>query len=177
MNTNINSTPMSHSIMHGDKLLTEEQSFLVFRLGDQDYGIDIRTVQELRHYSMLARVAQGSRLINGVAISRGVIMPLVDMRIHVSCGAAPLYDNLTDVVILDIAGRSICMVVDSVSDVIRLNLEKIQPLPPTRLALDTNYLIGFAEYEQRSLILVDINAVMLGPATESQHSKTVCLNS
>ena len=133
--------------------------FLAFTLGAEEYGIDILKVQEIRGYESPTRIANAPEFIKGVINLRGLIVPIVDMRIKFNLGAAN-YDNLTVVIILNIRGRVVGMVVDSVSDVITLNPEQIKPAPALTSALDTGYLIGLGTVDQRMLILVDIDKLM-----------------
>ncbi|MDR3390449.1 MAG: chemotaxis protein CheW [Sulfuriferula sp.] len=133
--------------------------FLAFTLGAEEYGIDILKVQEIRGYESPTRIANAPEFIKGVMNLRGLIVPIVDMRIKFELGEAN-YDNLTVVIILNVGGRVVGMVVDSVSDVITLNPEQIKPAPAMTSALDTNYLIGLGTVDQRMLILVDIDKLM-----------------
>jgi len=81
------------------------------------------------------------------------------MRIKFNLGT-PTYDQFTVVIILNINGRVVGMVVDSVSDVITLSADQIKPAPEMGTALNTDYLIGLGTLEQRMLILVDIDKLM-----------------
>lgn len=132
---------------------------LAFKLGNEEYAIDILKVQEIRDYSAVTRIANASDFIKGVINLRGVIVPIVDMRICFGFGA-PNYDQFTVVIILDIAGRTIGMVVDSVSDVITLSADQIKQAPDMASALDSYYLIGLATVGDRMLILLDIEGLM-----------------
>ena len=133
--------------------------FLAFTLGQEEYGIDIQKVQELRGYEAVTRIANAPEFVKGVVNLRGIIVPIIDMRIKFKLGA-PSYDQFTVVIILNIAGRVMGMVVDSVSDVITLSAEQIKPAPEMGTAVDTDYLIGLGAVEQRMLILVDIDRLM-----------------
>jgi purine-binding chemotaxis protein CheW len=133
--------------------------FLAFCLGEEEYGIDIQKVQELRGYDAVTRIANAPDFIKGVVNLRGIIVPIIDMRIKLNLGT-PTYDQFTVVIILNIADRVIGMVVDSVSDVITLTPEQVRPAPEMGAALDTDYLIGLGALEQRMLILVDIDKLM-----------------
>jgi len=86
-------------------------------------------------------------------------VPIVDMRIKFNLGE-PTYDQFTVVIILNIAGRVVGMVVDSVSDVITLTADQIKPAPDMGTAFNSNYLIGLGTLEDRMLILVDIDRLM-----------------
>jgi purine-binding chemotaxis protein CheW len=133
--------------------------FLAFTLGKEEYGVDIQKVQELRGYEAPTRIANAPDFIKGVVNLRGIIVPIVDMRIKFNLGT-PTYDQFTVVIILNVAGRTIGMVVDSVSDVIRLTPEQVKPAPEMGAALDIDYMIGLGALEQRMVILVDIDKLM-----------------
>jgi purine-binding chemotaxis protein CheW len=133
--------------------------FLAFTLGKEEYGIHILKVQELRGYEEPTRIANSPDFIKGVVNLRGIIVPIVDMRIKFELGT-PTYDQFTVVIILNIGGRVLGMVVDSVSDVITLAPEQVKPAPEMGTALNTDYLIGLGTIDQRMLILVDIDKLM-----------------
>lgn len=132
---------------------------LSFTLGNEEYGIDILKVQEIRGCEQVTRIASAPEFIKGVVNLRGIIVPIVDMRIKFNLGQ-PTYDAFTVVIILNIKGRVVGMVVDSVSDVTVLAPEQIRPAPEMGTALDTDYLIGLGTLDQRMLILVDIDRLM-----------------
>lgn len=146
--------------------------FLAFTLGQEEYGIDIQKVQELRGYDTVTRIANAPDFIKGVVNLRGIIVPIIDMRIKFNLGT-PTYDQFTVVIILNIAGRTMGMVVDSVSDVITLKPEQIKPAPEMGAVLDTDYLIGLGTLDERMLILVDIDKLMtsaeMGLIAEAAH--------
>lgn len=135
------------------------QEYLAFTLGKEEYGIDILKVQEIRGYEAVTRIANAPEFIKGVVNLRGIIVPIVDMRIKFQLGE-PKYDQFTVVIILNIGGRVLGMVVDSVSDVITLSPEQIKPSPDMGTALNTDHLIGLGTLDQRMLILVDIDRLM-----------------
>ena len=135
------------------------REFLAFKLGEEEYGIDILKVQELRGYETCTRIANSPEFIKGVVNLRGIIVPIVDMRIKFNLGT-PTYDQFTVVIILNINGRIVGMVVDSVSDVISLSPDQVKPAPEMGTALNTDYLIGLGTIDERMLILVDIDHLM-----------------
>ncbi len=134
--------------------------FLAFKLGREEYGIDILSVQEIRGYENVTRIANAPDYIKGVVNLRGTIVPIIDMRIKLGIGT-PTYDQFTVVIVLNLHNRIIGMVVDSVSDVITLPAEHIRPAPDMGATLDTQYLIGMGTINERMLILVDIEKLML----------------
>ena len=133
--------------------------YLAFKLGQEEYGIDILKVQEIRGYESVTRIANAPEFIKGVINLRGIIIPVVDMRIKFNLGT-PVYDQFTVVIILNIGGRIMGMVVDSVSDVTTLQPEQIRPAPEMGTALNTDYLVGLGTLEERMLILLDIERLM-----------------
>lgn len=138
---------------------TSGDEFLAFTLDKEEYGIDILKVQEIRGYEPVTRIANSPDFIKGVVNLRGIIVPIVDMRIKFNLGE-PVYDQFTVVIILNIAGRVMGMVVDSVSDVTTLSPEQIKAAPGMGTTFDTDYLIGLGTLGERMLILVDIDKLM-----------------
>jgi purine-binding chemotaxis protein CheW len=133
---------------------------LSFRLGAEEYGIDILAVREIRAYEKPTRIATAPAFILGVVNLRGVIVPIVDLRIKFGAAEAR-YDGSTVVIILNVSNRVLGIVVDSVSDVLPLKQEEIRPAPEFSSAIDASYLVGLASLEGRLLILVDIATLML----------------
>jgi purine-binding chemotaxis protein CheW len=137
------------------------REFLTFRLGEEEYGIDILKVQEIRGYEAVTAIANTPSFIKGVINLRGTIIPIVDMRIKFNLGNVD-YNIFTVVIILNVAGRIVGMVVDSVSDVISLSPEQRRPAPSFAAGLDTQYIMGLGTVDSRMLILADIEKLMTG---------------
>jgi purine-binding chemotaxis protein CheW len=135
------------------------QEFLSFTLGQEEYGIDILKVQEIRGYEAVTRIANSPEFIKGVVNLRGIIVPILDMRIKFNLGT-PTYDDLTVVIILNITGRIMGIVVDGVSDVIMLTQDQIKPPPEMGTTFNTDYLTGLGTIDERMLILIDIDKLM-----------------
>lgn len=137
--------------------------FLSFRLGGEEYGIDILRVQEIRSYEAPTRIANSPAFIKGVVNLRGVIVPVVDLRLKLGCDSAA-YNEFTVIIVLNVRGRVIGAVVDSVSDVLALSAENIKPAPEMAGPVDSGYIMGIGCIKQgdadRMLILTDIDALM-----------------
>ena len=133
--------------------------YLTFCLGAEEYGIDILKVQEIRSYEPPTRIAKAPAFVKGVVNLRGVIVPIVDMRLRFQLPDVQ-YNSFTVVIILNIGGRIMGMVVDSVSDVTQLGAEQIRPAPEMGSVLDTDYLMGLGTLDGRMLILLDIDRLM-----------------
>ena len=143
-----------------------KREFLSFKLGAEEYGIDILKVQEIRGYEAPTRIAKTPPFIKGVVNLRGVIVPIVDMRIRFGLDEAA-YNSFTVVIILNIAGRTVGMVVDSVSDVLELGGKDVLPAPEFNGAIDASCIVGLGAVKNgdalRMLILMDIEQIMNSP--------------
>jgi len=139
----------------------EREEFLTFTLGNEEYGIEILKVQEIRSYEVVTTIANAPEFIKGVVNLRGIIVPIVDMRIKFKLGEVK-YTDFTVVIILNVAGRVVGMVVDSVSDVISLAPEQIRPAPDFSSSFDIGYITGLGSVDNRMLIMVDIEKLMCG---------------
>ncbi len=136
------------------------QEFLTFTLGPEEYAIDILKVQEIRGYDAVTTIANAPEFIKGVINLRGIIAPIVDLRIKFQVGEVS-YTPFTVVIILNIGGRVVGIVVDSVSDVIMLSRQQIRPAPEFSSTLGTKYIHGLGTLDDRMLIVVDIEKLML----------------
>ncbi|MDR3578425.1 MAG: chemotaxis protein CheW [Oryzomonas sp.] len=133
--------------------------YLTFTLGKEEYGIDILKVQEIRGYDVVTHIANAPEFIKGVVNLRGVIVPIVDMRIKFKLGE-PTYNEFTVVIIMNVLERIIGMVVDGVSDVVALNPEQFKAAPEMGSSMDTDYITGLGTLNDHMLILVDIERLM-----------------
>ena len=136
--------------------------YLAFTLGSEEYGIDILKVQEIRGYEAVTRIANAPEFIKGVINLRGIIIPVVDMRIKFKLGT-PTYDQFTVVIILNVGERVVGAVVDSVSDVLELSADSIKPAPEMASAVDTSFITGISSVNDRMLIMMDIESLMASP--------------
>jgi purine-binding chemotaxis protein CheW len=140
---------------------TDDRQFLTFRIGEEEYGLDILRVQEIRSYEAPTRVANAPAFVKGVVNLRGVIVPILDLRIRL--GQSSEYNAFTVVIVLNVAGRVVGIVVDSVSDVLALGAEEIKPRPEVPAAMDARFITGLGKIGDRMLILLDIEAMIKSP--------------
>ncbi|MEN4036985.1 chemotaxis protein CheW [Serratia marcescens] len=138
---------------------TVGQEFLIFTLDNEEYGIDILKVQEIRGYDQVTRIANTPAFIKGVTNLRGVIVPIIDLRVKFSQQSVS-YDENTVVIVLNFGQRVVGIVVDGVSDVLSLTAEQIRPAPEFAVTLATEYLTGLGSLGERMLILVDIEKLL-----------------
>lgn len=140
---------------------SERNEFLTFALGEESYGIDILKVQEIRGYEAVTTIPNSPPFLKGVINLRGTIVPIVDLRIKLNFDKVE-YTKFTVVIIINIGSRVFGVVVDSVSDVMALTPEQIRPAPDFSGSVDTQYLMGLATVDGRTLILMDIEKLMSG---------------
>ena len=145
-----------------DELASEAREYLTFRLDQEEYGIDILKVQEIRGYEPPTRVANAPDFIKGVVNLRGTIVPIVDMRLKFNCSKAE-YNAFTVVIILNLRSRIVGVVVDSVSDVMELPAESIKAAPEIDSVIDSGAVLGLGSLGDRMLILLDIERLMSAP--------------
>ncbi|WP_145589086.1 chemotaxis protein CheW [Yersinia rochesterensis] len=138
---------------------TVGQEFLIFTLGAEEYGIDILKVQEIRGYDQVTRIANTPAFIKGVTNLRGVIVPIIDLRVKFAQQGVTYNEN-TVVIVLNFGQRVVGIVVDGVSDVLSLTAEQIRPAPEFAVTLATEYLTGLGSLGERMLILVDIERLL-----------------
>ncbi|GGX80086.1 chemotaxis protein CheW [Litchfieldella qijiaojingensis] len=135
------------------------REFLVFSLGEEEYAIDILKVQEIRGYENVTRIANAPDFIKGVTNLRGVIVPIVDLRIKFHLDKVE-YGGQTVVIVVNVGERVVGIVVDGVSDVMTLTPEQIKPAPEFGVTLSSDYLSGLGSLDDRMLVLVDIEKLL-----------------
>jgi purine-binding chemotaxis protein CheW len=138
------------------------REYLTFRLDQEEYGIDILKVQEIRGYEPPTRVANAPDFIKGVVNLRGTIVPIVDMRLKFSCSKAE-YNAFTVVIVLNLRSRIVGIVVDSVSDVMELPPDSLKAAPDIESVIDSSAVLGLGSLGERMLILLDIERLMSAP--------------
>lgn len=151
-----------HSVAPGSTRVSgasPAKEYLAFVLNAEHYAIDILRVREIRGYSRVTRIANAPDHIKGVLNLRGVIVPILDMRVRFG-NSNPTYNEQTIVIVLNIAGRMIGVAVDAVSDVVQISDEEIMPAPRLRSAALTEHIVGVASRDERMLIVLDIEQVL-----------------
>ncbi|MFT6778953.1 MAG: purine-binding chemotaxis protein CheW [Paraglaciecola sp.] len=137
----------------------DSREFLSFVMGKEHYALDIMSVKEIRGYEAVTKIANAPPFIKGVINLRGDIVPIVDLRLKFEVGEAT-YNEFTIVIMLNITQRIVGIVVDGVSDVIRLADDEIRPAPDFGVAFDSRYLLGLVPIEDHMVILVNIESLI-----------------
>ena len=143
----------------GSASTTATAEYLTFQLCKEEYGIDILKVQEIRSYEQPTRMAQAPDFIKGIIDLRGVIVPIIDLRLKLQCAQAE-YTDFTVVIILNVRGTVMGVVVDAVADVVALTREAIKPAPQFQSQLDAAFVTGIARMGDRMLIMMDIESLL-----------------
>ncbi|MFQ3788080.1 chemotaxis protein CheW [Halomonas sp. A29] len=141
------------------------REFLVFSLGDEEYAVDILKVQEIRGYENVTRIANAPDFIKGVTNLRGVIVPIVDLRIKFHLDKVE-YGGQTVVIVVNVEDRVVGIVVDGVSDVMTLSPDQIKPAPEFGVTLSSDFLSGLGSLEDRMLVIVDIDKLLTSDEME-----------
>ena len=150
---------MSTSLATFDNANDLENEFLSFVLGNENYGLDIMKVKEIRAYENVTSIANTPEFFKGVLNLRGDVVPIIDLRIKFGLGE-PTYDEFTIVIMLSIANKTVGIVVDAVSDVIRLANDEMQPPPECGAAFDIKFIQGLAPIEDVMLIIINIEKLL-----------------
>lgn len=137
----------------------EQNEYLSFVLSDEHYALDITSVKEIRGYEPVTKIANAPPFIKGVLNLRGDIVPIIDLRIKFNVGE-PIYNEFTIVIMLNVLDRIVGIVVDGVSDVIRLTDDEVRPPPEFGVAFDSRYLHGLASVGEHMVILVNIESLI-----------------
>ena len=145
----------------GDGVAADTREYLTFRLDQEEYGIDILKVQEIRGYERPTRIANAPLFLKGVVNLRGTIVPIVDMRLKFKCSKAD-YNSFTVVIILNLRSRIVGIVVDSVSDVMELPADSLKAAPDVESVIGSEAVLGLGSLGARMLILLDIEKLMSG---------------
>jgi purine-binding chemotaxis protein CheW len=147
------------TIQTGQESAQAGREYLSFVLGEAQYCIDILKVQEIRTYEEPTRIANTPEFIKGVMNLRGNIVPIIDLRVKFGL-PEHRYDTQTVVIVLNVARRTVGVVVDGVSDVINVPAAEIKPPPELGGSLDTQYLQGLATVNGQMMIIIDIERLM-----------------
>jgi purine-binding chemotaxis protein CheW len=143
----------------GNAALAAAGQYLSFRLDSENYGIDIMKVQEIRSYERPTRMPNSASFLLGVVNLRGVVVPILDLRVRFQCASAAFTPS-TVVIVIDLGSRVVGVVVDAVSDVVTLEAGMVRPAPGMAGSLDASSIRGLAQAGERMLILLDIDALL-----------------
>ena len=154
------SSPQPHSSRPAQvSPVAAQREFLAFRLGGEDYAIDILQVQEIRVFDAVTKLPGAPEFIKGVINLRGLIAPVLDLRVKFGYAAAE-YGPFTVLIVLHVREHLVAAVVDAVADVVALSDDEIKPRPEFATAINIEYVMGLASRGERMLILLDIERLI-----------------
>lgn len=133
--------------------------YLAVNLAEEEYGIDILAVREIRGWTPVTRIPQAPHYVLGVLNLRGSIVPVLDLRLRFGV-VREEYDATTVTVIITVAGRLFGVVVDAVSDVLDIETANIRPVPDMGTTVDTEYLKGLTSIAERMVLLLDVDKLL-----------------
>jgi purine-binding chemotaxis protein CheW len=139
--------------------------YLTFRLGEEEYGVEILKVQEIKGYSAITPVPNVPAYFKGVMNLRGTIVPVVDLRAKFGMGAAE-YNQFTVIIVLVVGAKVIGLIVDAVSDVLDIPRPDIEATPEFDGDVDARFISGMAKASERLIVLLDIDRVLGGAEAE-----------
>ena len=138
--------------------IDEIVQLVTFRLGNEEFALDILKVQEINRIVEITKVPKAPDFVEGVINLRGRVIPIVDIRkkFHLNIREAT---KETRIIVVNIMNKTIGLIVDSVSEVLRINSSTIQPPPPLIAGLDSDYIKGVGKLDERLIILLDIDKI------------------
>lgn len=142
----------------------QEEQIVVFQLMEQVYGIDINSVYEIIRMETITKIPRTPHFVEGVINLRGRIIPVIDLALRFGLGQGER-TQASRIIIVEVSGQTIGMIVDSVQEVLRVPLNTIEPAPPVANGIDAAYLRGIAILEDRLIILLDQNKILMEEET------------
>ena len=151
----------------GGSAASDELQLVSFTIGSEEFGVDILKVQEINRTVEITTVPQAPHYVEGVINLRGKVIPIIDLRKRFGLELKE-HDKNTRIVVVDIDGNVMGMIVDSVSEVLRLPSNTIEPPPELATGINAEYIKGVAKLEDRLLIFLDLSKIV-----ESVRAETV----
>lgn len=146
---------------------TGSRQVVGFRIDQEEYGIEITKIQEIMLMGEITRIPQVPDYIEGLINLRGSVIPIIDLRKRFALPARK-YSDETRTIVANVQSKTIGLIVDAVTQVIRIANDQIEPAPPTVAAIGKDHIAGLAKLESRLLILLDVDKLL-----ETQNAETV----
>jgi len=144
---------------------SDGDQYLTFALGEEQYGVEILRVQEIKGYTGVTRIPNTPNYVKGVLNLRGTIVPIVDLRMKFGMEQQE-YDKKTVIIVVEVKGRIMGIIVDAVSDVMNIAAKDIQPAPEFGSMVDVGFINGIGSYGEKLVAFLDIDRVLSVSGTE-----------
>lgn len=135
------------------------RQFVEFKLGEEEYGVDILQVKTIERMMPVTRVPKAPSFVEGVINLRGEIVPVIDLKKRFNLPPGQITDN-TRIIIVALEDITVGMIVDSATEVIQLPQEAIEPAPTIAGSIDSNFLDGVGKLDGKLLILLNLSKVL-----------------
>ncbi len=142
-----------------DEKVHGEEQLVVFELGAEAYGVDISRVQEIIRMTAITKVPRAPEFVEGVINLRGKVIPVMDLTRRFGLPRES-GSGTSRIVVVDVAEHTVGMVVDAVSEVLRMPAAQVEPPPPAVTTAEAAYLRGIAKLEERLILLLDLDRVL-----------------
>lgn len=149
----------AETVQNGIGFDADSNQYLTFTLGDEEYGVDILKVQEIKGYSVTTRVPRSPEFVKGVLNLRGTIVPVIDLRMRFGLDQRE-YDQFTVIIVVVVQGRAMGLIVDAVSDVLNLAQSEIIEVPEFSNRIDTKFISGMGRAGEKLIILLDVEKLL-----------------
>ena len=153
---------------HTTNEATGSLQLVSFHLADETYGIEITKIREIILMGEITRIPQTPHYVKGLINLRSTVIPVIDLRARFGLPENELTDD-SRIMVLNVGTRTVGIIVDAVSEVLRVTNDQIAPAPPTVASLGNEYLDGLVKLEDLLLILLDIDKI-LGEEAEALHA-------
>ena len=131
---------------------------VTFRLDNEEFGVDILKVQEINKMIDITRIPNAPPFVEGVINLRGKIIPIVDLRKRLGFDGRS-FDKSTRIIVVELDGTVLGFIVDSVSEVLRISANTVEPPPPLVSGIESEYIEGVGKLDNRLLILLELKKV------------------
>jgi purine-binding chemotaxis protein CheW len=135
-----------------------ENQLVIFKLANEYYGVDIAAVESIIKMQAITSVPRAPKFVEGVTNLRGTVLPVIDLRTRFGLSAEDI-SNDTRIVVVEVGGSIVGMIVDAVSEVLRVASDAIEPPSPLVVTIDSSFITGIAKVADRLIILLDLSKV------------------
>ena len=150
---------MQHNERNKVAATEEEKQYVTFVIGDETYGVPVLQVQSINEMSKITQVPNTVKYMKGMINLRGAVIPVLDMRLKFNMPERE-YDSFNVIIIVEVKGRLIGMIVDSVSDVVSIPISSIQETPQFTSKIDTDFIEGIGHNDGNLIIILDVNKIL-----------------